>query len=121
MYVPDGESLTGAGMAAAARCSQILGIYCRARIRRRKDVVYSMAARAIGHRLRARFRRQSVERRIEANQPVRRKPKLARQPHVAMAGAASVTDIFAVHRRRGVTGWKDRMLAMTIRAYRRLQ
>ena len=90
-------------------------------IRRWKDVVHAVATGAIGHGLRPGLRRQAVERRVEADQTVAGKTELARQAHVAVAVSAGVADILAVHRRGCIAGLEDGVLAVAIRAHRRLQ
>ena len=100
----DGEALARALVAFAAGLRQVFGVDGRFRIRRRQDVVYAVAACAIGDGLAAGFRGQAVERGVEAHQAVAGHSELAGEAHVAMAVPAGVANVAGGHRRVGVLG-----------------
>ena len=82
--------------------------------------MYAVATRAVGHGLRAALGGQPVEGGIEADQPVVRHAELAGQAHVAVAASAGVADMAAIHRATRIGVLEDLVLAVAIRAQRRL-
>ena len=84
--------------------------------------MHAVATGAVGHRLRAGFRRQAVEGGVKADQPVGGKSESLGELDVAVATTASLTDVGRRSpARKRWCGWKDGVLAVTIGAQRRLR
>jgi hypothetical protein len=116
VYLADGETLAGAGVALAAGLGQVLRVDGGIRVGRGQDIVDAVAARAVGHGLHAFLGGQPVVGSVEAHQAVRRHAELAAQPDVAVAAAARLADVRRVHRRSCVAGFDDLVLAVAIGA-----
>src|SRR5579872_28382 len=108
------EAGAGSGVAVSASGRQILSVRHCLGIRGWQDVVHAVTARAISDALLAFLQSQAMERGIEGRQTVGGKAEPARQADIAMALSAGISNVIRIDRGRGVAGFKDLMLAVTI-------
>ena len=121
MHLAYGEARSRARMASPARRRQVPDVGLRLRIIGRQNIVDTMATRAVRDRLGAGLHRQSVERRFVAGDAIRRKSEPFRQAHVVMAAPTRLRYATCAYRGGLVFRGQDRVLAVTVRAYRRIE
>jgi len=113
----DGEGLCGAGMASAARMREVGRIYGRTRIAGGKDVVHTVAGRAVRHGLRALASGEAVIAVGERRHAIGPKIVGGCQSGVPVAAAARDNrDARGTHRRLRLARRQNYVLAVAVRA-----